>query len=77
VYGRGGYDTVTCTVRISKVAYYSLFGFVAYLDNALANSFFRHLGRANARALRDESRDAGVIIEQSYSGPASNRLVVL
>jgi hypothetical protein len=29
------------------------------LHNALANSFFKHLGRANARAFRDESRDAG------------------
>jgi hypothetical protein len=37
--------------------------FSVTLHNALANSFFKHLGRANARAFRDESRDAGVIID--------------
>jgi hypothetical protein len=45
------------------LTHYWLRRFSVTLHNALANSFFKHLGRANVRAFRDESRDAGVIIE--------------
>jgi hypothetical protein len=60
----------------AALTHYRLRRFSVTLLNALANSFFKHLGLANAnlnaRAFRDESRDAGVIIEQSYLlGPAS------
>jgi hypothetical protein len=58
-------------IPAAALTHYWLRRFSVTLHNALANSFFKHLGRANARAFRDESRDAGVIIEQSYLGPAS------
>ena len=45
--------------------------FSVTLQNALANCFFKHLGRANARVFRDESREGEVVIDQSYLGPAS------
>jgi hypothetical protein len=50
---------------------YWLRRFSVTLHNAVASSFFKHLSRANARAFRDESRELGVVVEQSYSGPAS------
>jgi hypothetical protein len=58
-------------IPAAALTHYWLRRFSVTLHNALANSFFKHLGRANARTFRDESRDAGVIIEQSYLGPAS------
>jgi hypothetical protein len=58
-------------IPAAALTHYWLRRFSVTLHNALANSLFKHLGRANARAFRDESRDAGVIIEQSYSGHAS------
>jgi hypothetical protein len=58
-------------IPAAALTHYWLRRFSVTLHNALANSFYKHLGRANARAFRDESRDAGVIIEQSYTGPAS------
>jgi hypothetical protein len=53
-------------IPAAALTHYWLRRFSVTLHNALADSFFKHLGRANTRAFRDESRDAGVIIEQSY-----------
>jgi hypothetical protein len=60
-------------IPAAALTHYWFRRFSVTLHNALANSFSKHLGRAtgNARAFRDESRDAGVIVEQSYLGPAS------
>jgi hypothetical protein len=58
-------------IPAAALTHYWLRRFSVTLHNALTNSFFKHLGRANARAFCDESKYAGVIIEQSYSGPAS------
>jgi hypothetical protein len=41
------------------------------LQNAIANCFFKHVGRANTPAFYDESLHQGLVVEQSYEGPAS------
>jgi hypothetical protein len=51
-------------ILAAALTHYWLRRFSVTLHNALANSFFKHLGRANTRAFREESRDAGVIIER-------------
>jgi hypothetical protein len=45
--------------------------FSVTLHNAVANNFFKHLGRANVRAFSDESRDIGTIVDQCYMGATS------
>jgi hypothetical protein len=45
-------------IPAAALTHYWFRHFSVTLHNALANSFFKRLGRANARAFRDESRDA-------------------
>jgi hypothetical protein len=62
------YHYLCNSIPTAALTHYWLRRFSVTLHNALANSFFKHWGCANARAFRGESRDAGVIID---SGPAS------
>ena len=55
----------------AALSIYWLRRFSVTLQNALANCFFKHVGRANARAFRDESREVGVVVDQTYVGSMS------
>jgi hypothetical protein len=59
------------SIPVAALRHYWLRRFSITLHNAVANCFFKHLGRANARAFRDESRDIAIIVEQSYLGGIS------